>query len=124
MASPNDSKKLIDSLLQAEKQAEELITTAKKNRQMKLREAQSAANEELEDYKSTQNVEFEKKMAQNSSYDPSSELESVTKKELAEVEEEFKKNKDKTIDYVVECVWDVQISLSDTQKQALKAGSV
>mmetsp|Transcript_58176 Transcript_58176/g.101872 ORF Transcript_58176/g.101872 Transcript_58176/m.101872 type:complete len:125 (-) Transcript_58176:85-459(-) len=124
MASPGDSKKLIDSLLTTEKQAEELIATARKNRQQKMREAADAAAEEMKDFKAAQEVEFQKKLSTTAAYDPAVEFEDITKKELVEVEEEFKKNKDKTIEYVVECVWDVQMTLSDTQKQALKAGAV
>mmetsp|Transcript_10376 Transcript_10376/g.19052 ORF Transcript_10376/g.19052 Transcript_10376/m.19052 type:complete len:125 (-) Transcript_10376:67-441(-) len=124
MASPGDSKKLIDSLLTTEKQAEELIATARKNRQQKMREAADAAAEEMKDFKAAQEVDFQKKLSTTAAYDPAVEFEDITKKELVEVEEEFKKNKDKTIEYVVECVWDVQMTLSDTQKQALKAGAV
>merc|ERR1711934_843941 len=122
MAGAGDSKKLIDSLLQAEKQAEEIIATAKKNRLSKLREAKAAADEELEAFKATQEESFQKSVGAKAKVDPAAELKATTEAELRLVEQDFANNSKKTIDYVVQKVLDVPLRLSSTQKQALKAG--
>merc|ERR1719281_2162352 len=117
-----DSKKLIDSLLQAEKQAEEIIATAKKNRLSKLREAKAAADEELELFKAAQEETFPKSLGAKAKVDPAAELKATTEAELRLVEQDFANNSKKTVDYVVQKVLDVPLKLSSTQKQALKAG--
>merc|ERR1712070_433955 len=121
-AGAGDSKKLIDSLLQAEKQAEEIIATAKKNRLSKLREAKAAADEELELFKAAQEESFQKSLGAKAKVDPAAELKAATEAELHLVEQDFANNSKKTVDYVVQKVLDVPLKLSSTQKQALKAG--
>merc|ERR1712066_1070765 len=120
----NDSKKLIETLLKAEKQAEELIATAKKNRLAKLREAKAAAEEELKEFKEKEEANFQKTIASKASSDPAADLKASTEKELSMVQQDYENNKMKTINYVVSKVLDVPIALTTTQIQALKTGVV
>merc|ERR1719183_1444999 len=104
MASSRDSKKLIETLLKAEKQAEELISTAKKNRLAKLREAKAAADEELKEFKEKEEAAFQKTIASKASMDPAAELKASTQKELEMVQQDYDNNKAKTVQYVVKKV--------------------
>merc|ERR1719359_1173344 len=104
-----DSKALIETLLQAEKQAEELIATAKKNRLAKLREAKSAADEELKEFRAKEEAAFQSSIGAKANQDPAADLKATTDKELRMVEQDYANNKAKTIDYVVKKVLDVPI---------------
>merc|ERR1712054_655944 len=120
----SDSKQLIETLLKAEKQAEELIATAKKNRLAKLREAKSAADEELKEFRAKEEAAFQNSVGAKANQDPAADLKATTEKELAMVQQDYNNNKAKTIQYVVSKVLDVPIALTSTQKQALSAGMV
>mmetsp|Transcript_794 Transcript_794/g.1322 ORF Transcript_794/g.1322 Transcript_794/m.1322 type:complete len:124 (-) Transcript_794:146-517(-) len=119
-----DSKQLIETLLKAEKRAEELISEAKKNRVQRLREAKAAADEELKEFKEKSEADFQKTIASKASANPAGDLQESTRKELEMVEQDYQNNKAKTIQYVVSKVLDVPIELSTTQLQALKSGMV
>merc|ERR1712216_569865 len=121
LAMTGDSKKLIETLLKAEKQAEELIATAKKNRLTKLREAKTAADEELSEFKKKEEQTFQNTIGSKAQNDPQKELASSTEAELKMVQQDYENNKQKTVAYVVSKVLDVPINLTNTQKQALKA---
>eukprot|EP00421_Protoceratium_reticulatum_P020109 CAMPEP_0168382328 /NCGR_PEP_ID=MMETSP0228-20121227/13339_1 /TAXON_ID=133427 /ORGANISM="Protoceratium reticulatum, Strain CCCM 535 (=CCMP 1889)" /LENGTH=64 /DNA_ID=CAMNT_0008395461 /DNA_START=64 /DNA_END=255 /DNA_ORIENTATION=+ len=54
------SQELIQQLLQAEKQGEDLIQTAKKNRLAKLRQAKEKAEEDLKAFREEQELKFQK----------------------------------------------------------------
>merc|ERR1719311_178120 len=108
----NDSKKLIETLLKAEKQAEELISTAKKNRLTKLREAKAAAEEELKEFKEKEEANFQKTIASKASSDPAADLKASTERELQMVKQDYENNKGKTVKYVVDKVLDVPINLT------------
>merc|ERR1711924_232558 len=76
------SQELIQQLLQAEKQAEELIATAKKNRIAKLRQAKEKAEEDLKSFREEQESKFVQETGNKSKADPAAELRDATKKEL------------------------------------------
>merc|ERR1712013_182963 len=114
----------IETLLKAEKQAEELIGTAKKNRLAKLREAKAAADEELKEFREKEEASFQKQIASKASSDPAADLKVSTQKELDMVQQDYENNKMRTISYVVDKVLDVPIALTTTQIQALKTGVV
>merc|ERR1711862_1036488 len=122
MASANNSQELIQQLLQAEKQGEELIAKAKTNRLAKLRQAKEKAEEDLKAFKEEQEAKFQKETGSKASADPAAELKDSTKKEIDAVMRDYEANKAKTIQYVVSKVLDVKIELNATQKQALKSG--
>merc|ERR1712217_150285 len=122
MAGANNSQGLIQQLLQAEKQGEELIAKAKTNRLAKLRQAKEKAEEDLKAFKEEQEAKFQKETGSKAAADPAAELKDSTKKEIDMVMRDYEANKAKTIQYVVSKVLDVKIELNATQKQALKSG--
>lgn len=119
-----DSKKLIDTLLQAEKQAEDVIATAKKNRLSKLREAKAAADDELTEFREKEEINFQKAIGAKAEKDPAADLKSSTEQELRMVEQDYNNNCQRTVDYMVQKVLDVPLTLTSTQRQALKHGKV
>merc|ERR1712226_1046560 len=118
----NNSQELIQQLLQAEKQGEELIAKAKTNRLAKLRQAKEKAEEDLKAFREEQEQKFQKETGSKAAADPAAELKDSTKTEIDLVMKDYETNKAKTIQYVVSKVLDVKIALNDTQKQALKSG--
>merc|ERR1711948_130672 len=122
MAAANSSQELIQQLLQAEKQGEELIAKAKTNRLAKLRQAKEKAEEDLKAFREEQEAKFQKEAGSKAAADPAAELKDSTKKEIDAVMKDYEANKAKTIQYVVSKVLDVKIELNATQKQALKSG--
>merc|ERR1712039_351752 len=122
MAGANNSQELIQQLLQAEKQGEELIAKAKANRLAKLRQAKDKAEEDLKAFREEQETKFQKETGSKTATDPAAELKDSTKKEIETVMRDYEANKAKTIQYVVSKVLDVNIDLNATQKQVLKSG--
>mmetsp|Transcript_1027 Transcript_1027/g.3678 ORF Transcript_1027/g.3678 Transcript_1027/m.3678 type:complete len:126 (-) Transcript_1027:43-420(-) len=121
-AAPNKSQELIQQLLQAEKQGDELIATAKKNRLSKLRQAKEKAEEDLKAFREEQEAKFQKETGSKAAADPTAELKDSTKAELDLVAQDYNANKAKTTDYIVGKVLEVPLELSETQKQALRMG--
>merc|ERR1712039_834610 len=121
-AGAGNSQELIQQLLQAEKQGEELIAKAKTNRLAKLRQAKEKAEEDLKAFREEQEAKFQKETGSKAAADPAAELKDSTKKEIDTVMRDYEANKAKTIQYVVSKVLDVKIELNATQKQALKSG--
>eukprot|EP00420_Gonyaulax_spinifera_P028267 CAMPEP_0197903546 /NCGR_PEP_ID=MMETSP1439-20131203/56216_1 /TAXON_ID=66791 /ORGANISM="Gonyaulax spinifera, Strain CCMP409" /LENGTH=124 /DNA_ID=CAMNT_0043524675 /DNA_START=80 /DNA_END=454 /DNA_ORIENTATION=+ len=124
MAGANKSQELIQQLLQAEKQGEELISTAKKNRLTKLRQAKEKAEEDLKAFREEQETKFQAQTGMKAAADPAAELKDSTKTEIDMVNQDYNTNKAATINYIVAKVLDVPLELTSTQKQALKAGGV
>eukprot|EP00419_Tripos_fusus_P005715 CAMPEP_0172677368 /NCGR_PEP_ID=MMETSP1074-20121228/14626_1 /TAXON_ID=2916 /ORGANISM="Ceratium fusus, Strain PA161109" /LENGTH=123 /DNA_ID=CAMNT_0013495189 /DNA_START=52 /DNA_END=423 /DNA_ORIENTATION=- len=120
----NKSQELIQQLLQAEKQGEDLISTAKKNRLAKLRLAKEKAEEDLQAFRAEQEAKFQKETGTKAAADPTAELKDSTKAEIDMVSQDYQANKTKTIQYIVSKVMEVSTELTDTQKQALKTGTV
>merc|ERR1712190_593137 len=116
------SQELIQQLLQAEKQGEELIAKAKTNRLAKLRQAKEKAEEDLKTFRDEQEAKFQKETGSKAAADPAAELKDSTKTEIDMVMKDYESNKAKTIQYVVSKVLDVKIELNETQRQALKSG--
>merc|ERR1712087_995142 len=116
------SQELIQQLLQAEKQGEELIAKAKTNRLAKLRQAKEKAEEDLKAFRDEQEAKFQKETGSKAAADPAAELKGSTKAEIDMVMKDYETNKAKTIQYVVSKVLDVKIELNETQRQALKSG--
>jgi len=123
-AAPNKSQELIQQLLQAEKQGEELISTAKKNRLAKLRQAKEKAEEDLKTFREEQEAKFQRETGTKAAADPTAELKDSTKAEIDLVAQDYSANKAKTIEYIVSKVLEVPLELSATQKQALKMSLV
>merc|ERR1712056_33185 len=122
MSGANKSQELIQQLLQAEKQGEELIAKAKTNRLAKLRQAKEKAEEDLKAFREEQEAKFQKETGSKAAADPAAELKDSTKVEIDNVMKDYETNKAKTIQYIVSKVLDVKIELNETQRQALKSG--
>ena len=106
----SSSSALIQKLLKAEEEAEQIITRARENRTKKLKEARQAAEEELLVYKIKEQSRFDDEMA--SLLVAASENESQMNDEdsLFLVKEMNKLNGDKTSNYLIDRVLDVRSS--------------
>mmetsp|Transcript_102461 Transcript_102461/g.182000 ORF Transcript_102461/g.182000 Transcript_102461/m.182000 type:complete len:123 (-) Transcript_102461:170-538(-) len=118
------SQELIQQLLQAEKQAEDIIANAKKNRLAKLRQAKEKAEEELKEFREKEEAKFQKEVGAKAGADPAEALKASTKTEVDAVTRDYMTNKARTVNYVVSKVLEVPVSLTPTQIQALKTGAV
>merc|ERR1712194_462744 len=114
------SQELIAQLLQAEKEAEALIATAKKNRLAKLKQAK----DDLKVFREEQERKFQQEMGTKAAADPSAELKGATAAEVEMVKRDYEQNKARTIQYVISKVLDVPTTLTETQKAALRSGTV
>merc|ERR1719151_251552 len=112
MAGAGKSQELIQQLLQAEKEAEALIATAKKNRLAKLKQAKEKAEDDLKAFRQEQEKKFQAEMGSKAAADPSAELKGATQAEIAMVQRDYDQNKAKTIKYVISKVLDVSTQLS------------
>jgi len=74
----------------------------------KLKQAKDKAEEELQKFKDEQELKFQKEMGVKASADPSSELEGVTKAEVAAVEQDYLKNKDSAMKFVLDKILDLR----------------
>eukprot|EP00928_Gymnodinium_smaydae_P067989 TRINITY_DN5102_c1_g1_i1.p2 TRINITY_DN5102_c1_g1~~TRINITY_DN5102_c1_g1_i1.p2 ORF type:complete len:124 (-),score=52.50 TRINITY_DN5102_c1_g1_i1:79-450(-) len=112
----------IPQLLEAERKAQELVATAKRNRQALIRQAKDKAEEDVEAFKQEQEERFRKEAGLKAAQDPAAELKGSTQQAVDAVHKDYAANKGKTVDFIVEKVLDVSIALSDTQKMVLKMG--
>merc|ERR1712048_1219933 len=116
------SQELIQKLLTAEKQAEDMIQGAKQKRLDKLRQAKDKANEDLKVFSDEQEAKFQKETGSKAMADPTAELKSATDKGIAQVHKDYDMNKEKAVKYITNKVLDVPLELTQTQKQALMTG--
>merc|ERR1711879_27210 len=115
------ANKILADLLRAEESAQADIDAAKQRRKQELKKAKDEADQAIAEFR----VEQEKKHKEESAdlTSPSSAKKSSATAELNKVQADYDKNKTKTVKYVVDKVLDVQISLSETQKQSLRMGA-
>merc|ERR1712039_508064 len=106
---------MIQHLVEAEKQAEDIIAAAKKNRLTKLRQAKEKAEEELKGFRGEQDAKFEHEMGKKATEDSLRELTAVTQQEIEAVNRDYERNKAATVDFVLSKVLDVPLGLSSTQ---------
>merc|ERR1712087_936485 len=98
---------LIQKLLEAEKKAEDIIATAKKNRLNRLRQAKEKAEDELVVFRREQDAKLAKESASKSISDSNQASDQA---ELRQVQVDYNKNKESTIEYVCQKVLDVNLS--------------
>jgi V-type H+-transporting ATPase subunit G len=120
-ASSGSSQQLIQKLLKAEEEAEQLIARARENRVRKLREAKQAADDELEIFKRKEEERFQAEVAQSNSKDDSRNIEQQIADELKQVEQDFVKNKDKIVEYMTAKILSVKPELTQIQIALLQA---
>merc|ERR1719159_3313 len=116
------SQELIQQLLKAEKQAEELIARARENRVLKLKQAKDSADEELKKFRDAEQAKFDKESGVKAAVDPAADLKATTKMEIDMVSRDYEQNKGKTAQYIVEKILTVPLELSQIAKASLKAG--
>ena len=119
------SQQLIQKLLKAEEEAEALISKARENRVRKLREAKQAADDEIAIFRRREEERFQSEQASVAggvSGDANS-LESQTIADLQRVQQDFKENRVKIVDYMSEKILSVKPELSQIQIALLTAGS-
>merc|ERR1711963_710185 len=118
------STALIRELLNVEKEAEDIIANAKKERLAKLRTAKDKADQDITKVKGELEAKFNKEHGEKARDDPGALSKEATEKELQMVTQDYNANKVQTIDYICKKVMDVKAGLTSTQIQSLKTGLV
>jgi V-type H+-transporting ATPase subunit G len=114
------SQQLIQKLLKAEEEAEQLIAKARENRVRKLREAKQAADDELEIFKRKEEEKFQSEIAKASENDDSRNIEQQVATDLKQVESDYAKNRDKLVEYMTSKILSVKPELSQIQVAILQ----
>lgn len=114
------SQQLIQKLLKAEEEAEQLIAKARENRVRKLREAKQAADDELEIFRRKEEEKFQAEIAKASENDDSRNIEQQVANDLKQVEADYAKNKDKLVEYMTNKILSVKPELSQIQVAILQ----
>ena len=118
------SQQLIQKLLKAEEEAEALIAKARENRVRKLREAKQAADDELAIFRKKEEERFQGEVNMSAATNDSDALENQTLADIQQVEEDFKKNKDKIVDYMTSKILTVVPELGQIQVALLQTGAI
>ncbi|KAF7456255.1 putative vacuolar ATP synthase subunit g [Cryptosporidium felis] len=109
------SSALIQKLMDAEVDAEEIVRRAKENRVLKLKEAQISAEEELKAFREKEEAQFEaefKSLSLEDSVDQA--LERSTEEAIELVKNDFKNNGGTVADLILKKVLSVDLSLPQT----------
>lgn len=123
-ASEQQGKDFIRQLLEAEKSAKQSLERAVQDRKAKLKSAKEKAEQDLKVFRDEQQKKFEKETASKKDFDAMKEMSNSTKAEIEMVQRDYDSNKTRTVKYIVDKILDVPITLTDTQMQSLKAGTV
>jgi V-type H+-transporting ATPase subunit G len=102
------SQALIQKLLKAEEEAEQIIARARENRTKKLKEARQAAEEELAVFKAKEQARFDEEMSALISQAEQANQTADEDAALLTVKQSFSKYGEKTVAYLVERVLDVR----------------
>ena len=115
------SQQLIQKLLKAEEEAEQLIARARENRVRKLREAKQAADDEIEIFRRKEEERFQGEVSRNNLGDDSTTLENQIAQDLKAVGSDFAGNKDKIVEYMTTKILTVKPELTQIQVALLQA---
>lgn len=117
------SQELINTLLEAETKAEKIVAQARENRVKKLKEARAAAEKELEIFKQKEEEKFaQESAALNSTSNDSADLRRRTDQELQHVENDYKSNCKKVVEYSMKTILDVDTTLNPVRAEMMKSG--
>ncbi|KAK9173769.1 Vacuolar (H+)-ATPase G subunit family protein [Cryptosporidium meleagridis] len=119
------SSALIQKLMDAEMDAEEIVRRAKENRILKLKEAQISAEEELKAFREKEEAQFEsefKNLSVEDSVDQT--LEKSTEEAIEIVKNDFKNNGGMVADLILKKVLSVDLSLPPTVTHLAKIGKI
>jgi len=110
-------------LLEAETKAEKIVAQARENRVKKLKEARAAAEKELEIFKQKEEEKFAQESANLSTEkNDTTDLKRRTEQELQHVENDFRSNSKKVVDYSLKTILDIDLSLNPVIAEMMKAG--
>ncbi|KAL8455786.1 hypothetical protein Emag_000360 [Eimeria magna] len=116
------SNALIQQLLKAEEEAEEIVHKAKENRVKMLKDARFSAEEELKAFRLKEEerfkVEVEQRLGQNDSL--TNELADRTKADIETIKKDFVDNKDEVLAFINEKVLDVNIVIGPQKVSILR----
>ncbi|KAL8449823.1 hypothetical protein Emed_002786 [Eimeria media] len=117
------SNALIQQLLKAEEEAEEIVHKAKENRVKMLKDARFSAEEELKAFRLKEEerfkVEVEQRLGQNDSL--TNELADRTKADIETIKKDFVDNKDEVLAFINEKVLDVNIVIGPQKVSILRS---
>jgi V-type H+-transporting ATPase subunit G len=98
--SSQTSQALIQKLLQAEQEAEQIVARARENRSKRLREARSAADEEIAAFRAREDERFATEQAAHAhTADDQAVRDAENAVAIAAVKAAAKKNSGKTVEY-------------------------
>ncbi|CUV04378.1 unnamed protein product [Cryptosporidium hominis] len=119
------SSALIQKLMDAEVDAEEIVCRAKENRILKLKEAQISAEEELKAFREKEEAQFESEFKNFSVEDSVDQtLEKSTEEAIEIVKNDFKNNGGAVADLILKKVLSVDLSLPPTVTHLAKIGKI
>ncbi|EAK87377.1 hypothetical protein [Cryptosporidium parvum Iowa II] len=119
------SSALIQKLMDAEVDAEEIVRRAKENRILKLKEAQISAEEELKAFREKEEAQFESEFKNFSVEDSVDQtLEKSTEEAIEIVKNDFKNNGGAVADLILKKVLSVDLSLPPTVTHLAKIGKI
>ena len=119
------SQQLIQKLLKAEEEAEALISKAREYRVRKLREAKQAADDEIAIFRRKEEERFQADQATvaGGATGDATSLEAQTVSDLARVQQDFKDNKEKIVEYMTTKILSVKPELSQIQVALLESSA-
>lgn len=119
------SSALIQKLMDAEVDAEEIVRRAKENRILKLKEAQISAEEELKVFREREEAQFESEFKNLSVEDSVDQvLEKSTEEAIELVKNDFKNNGGTVAELILKKVLSVDLSLPPTVIHLAKIGRI
>lgn len=119
------SSALIQKLMDAEVDAEEIVRRAKENRVLKLKEAQISAEEELKAFREKEEAQFESEFKSLSVEDSVDQvLEKSTEEAIELVKNDFKNNGGVVADLILKKVISVDLSLPRTVVHLAEIGKI
>lgn len=117
------SNALIQQLLKAEEEAEQIVHKAKENRVKMLKDARFSAEEELKAFRAKEEerfkVEVEQRHGQNDSL--TNELADRTKTDIEIIKKDYVENKEGVLAFISEKVLDVDIVIGSKKVSVLRS---
>jgi V-type H+-transporting ATPase subunit G len=115
-----ESNALIAQLLEAEQQAEEIVAKARESRAANMKKARDDAQAEADSFRVKEEEKFleASKKAQASENDGTFSAQAKT--ELAEVQRDLKRNKERAVNYMFDKVMKIDMELTQNQISLLQ----
>ncbi|KAF8821515.1 putative vacuolar ATP synthase subunit g [Cardiosporidium cionae] len=119
-----DSNTLIEQLLKAEEEAENVIKIARENRTKTLNHAHAEAEKELQEFKNIEQKRFDTELHEKygSSDISLAHFEKNANEEIEEVKKQYLKNRDKAIQFINKIILNVEIVVNERTKRSINDG--